>query len=270
LEGRIMPDFEQREKIEVATLVGASESVRNANSATDSGAGEGPGGENAFLEKHSPVSIPAVPEIIETTTSTDLQGSQEVTARLGELEAAIATGFEQVLKSFEQKLAFDQFKEDQISRLHNELQEYKGGLIAKTARPLINGIIRFHDDVGRIVEALQKCNIAELTPDRFFKVIQGFLQDIEIVLRDNGVEAYSEAGDTFDPHRQKALTTIPSTDSAIAGRIAARLRPGFEQGGIVLQKERVAVYVLANPAAQSNDDSEATRIQKSIMEGGHK
>jgi molecular chaperone GrpE len=195
----------------------------------------------------------------------DLSGS------LAKLEELVDKRFEQVFKTFEEKLTYDRVKEDQISRLHDELQAYKADLVAKTARPLTSGIIRFHDDVGRIVEALRKRDVAELTPDRFFKVIQGFQQDIEIVLSDNGVEAYSEPGDTFDPHRQKALATVPSTDAALTGHIAARLRPGFEQSGTVLQKERVAVYVLADAGApSSNDDIEDARTQKPATEGEHK
>jgi molecular chaperone GrpE (heat shock protein) len=264
----MMPDLRQDEKSDVEI---ATENVRNANSAHDSGAAKRPADEQVSLEEPRLVDFAEASVSIETTPSADNQGAHEVEARLERLEASIATGFDRVLKSFEHKLAFDQFKEEQISRLHDELQEYKAGLVIKTVRPLISGIIRFHDDVGRIVEALRNRDVMELTPERFFKVIQGFQQDVEIVLSDNGVEAYTEAGDTFDPHRQKALATVPSTDAALTGRIAARLRPGFEQSGTVLQKERVAVYVLADAAAlSSNDDSEDASIRNPTAEGEHK
>ena len=42
-----------------------------------------------------------------------------------------------MLDAFDQKLAFDNFKEKQIDRLHEEMQGYKNDLLLKAARPLI-------------------------------------------------------------------------------------------------------------------------------------
>jgi molecular chaperone GrpE len=188
----------------------------------------------------------------------ELKPFQEIISSLTRLESSLVKSVQEILDAFQEKLAFDRFKEDQITRLHSELQDYKSDLIVKTSRPLINGIIRLHDDIGRIVDALEKRDPADLTPDRFFKLIDGFKQDLELLLNQNDVETYAEAGDIFEPHRQKALMTVPTTDTAVVGRIAARLRLGFEQGGAILQKERVAVYALANsePAPGVNQAQE--------------
>ncbi len=170
-------------------------------------------------------------------------------AALERLEATVKTGFADVLRAFEDKLAYDEAKERQITRLHEELQGYKSDLIAKTKQPLIQGLVRLHDDLGRVVESLRKRPAEELTPDRFFRSLRGFEDDVELLLAQHGVEPYEMSGEAFEPQRQTALRTQPTEDPARAGTIAARLRPGFEQGDTVLQKERVAVYVASRAAA---------------------
>ena len=164
---------------------------------------------------------------------------------LARLEELFTRGVAEILKAFQDKLAFDQFKEVQITRLHDELQGYKADLLARACRPLVSGIIRLHDDIGKISDALRKRDPSELSPEKFFRVIDGFQQDIELILDQNGIEVYRVAGEQFDPRRQKALVTTPTTEAGAIGLIAERLRPGFEQGSFIFQKERVAVYATA-------------------------
>jgi len=175
---------------------------------------------------------------------------------LERLEATVQTGFAGVLRAFEDKLAYDEAKERQINRLHEELQEYKSDLIAKTKQPLIQGLVRLHDDLGRVVESLRKRPAEELTPERFFRSFAGFEDDVELLLAQHGVEPYEMSGEAFEPNRQTALRTEPTEDPTRAGTIAARLRPGFEQGDTILQKERVAVYVASRAATRPAAGSE--------------
>jgi len=49
-----------------------------------------------------------------------------------------------LLDAFNQKLAFDNFKEKQIDRLHEELQAYKSDLLLKATQPLIAAMIKLH------------------------------------------------------------------------------------------------------------------------------
>src|SRR5436190_1549674 len=57
--------------------------------------------------------------------------NSEAAAGLARLEDLFTMGLAEILKAFQDKLAFDQFKEDQITRLHDELQGYKSDLLAK-------------------------------------------------------------------------------------------------------------------------------------------
>jgi molecular chaperone GrpE (heat shock protein) len=165
---------------------------------------------------------------------------------LDRIEATVAVGFTELLQEFRDKLALDQFKEDQIARLHEELQAYKADFIQKTAREILQGLIRLHDDLGKTAVSLRQKPVEELTPERFFQQFAGFQDDIELLLGQHGVERVEAEGEAFDPRRQTALRTVATEDLNRVGRVAERLRPGFEQGQVLLQKERVAVYVLVN------------------------
>lgn len=161
---------------------------------------------------------------------------------LARLNATLKEGLGTLLQAFEAKLAYDQSKQVQIDRLHDELQQHRGDLVARTVRPLINSIIRLHDDAGKLLGSLKDKPEDELTPKRFFRLFDGFQEDLEGLLGDNGVTAYREVGGPFDPRRQRLLRKIPTSNEALAGLVAESLRPGFEQGTQILEKERILAY----------------------------
>lgn len=164
---------------------------------------------------------------------------------LGRIEAAVDRGLADLRQAFDDRLAYDQAKEAQISRLHDEVQKHRQDLLGRAKRPLLNGLVRLHDDLGKVVGALEQRPEEELTPQRFFAALAGFADDLELLLAQHGVEPFRLPGDEFDPRRQTALRTEVTENPQKAGAIAARLRPGFVEGEALLYKERVAVYVAA-------------------------
>jgi molecular chaperone GrpE len=165
----------------------------------------------------------------------------------GCLGAKLLERLDRLTRLFEDKLAYDQFKEVQITRLHAELQDYRSDLLARAVLPLINGTIRLHDDLGKVIEAAQRSDWARIEPSRLLRALETFHEDFEELLADHGVTTYRSPQEAFDPHRQRALRTIRTTEAQLVGRVAERLQPGFERNGSVVTKERVAVYVAAPP-----------------------
>ena len=165
--------------------------------------------------------------------------------------AGVEAGAERLLRAFEEKLAFDRFKEEQIAKLHSELQSYRSDLVGRTARPFIQALIRIHDEIGKSLDALRKADPVTLDPARFFKLLESFQDEVVILLDQNGVEAFREAGATFNPRTQRALRTVRTPDQAAAGRILEQRLPGFRQGEQILEKERVVVAVHTPQAAAS-------------------
>lgn len=170
----------------------------------------------------------------------------DLAGAIGHLQETVTAGFADLLQQLRDKVTYDRFKEEQITRLHEELQGYKSDLVSKPARQLVQGLIRMHDDLGKMAAALRQKPAEELTPERFFQQFADFQDDLELLLGQNGVERFQTPGDVFDPRRQTAIRMVPADDPARVGQIAERLRPGFEQGEALLQKERVAVYVASN------------------------
>jgi|SRR6185295_5605892 len=165
---------------------------------------------------------------------------------LTRLETTVAAGLAELLQEIREKAAIDRFREEQIDRLHAELQTYKNDLVSKQARLLIQGIVRLHDDLGRSVTTLRQKPPEELTPETLFRQLADFQEDIELLLGQHGVERFEAPGEEFDPRRQTVTRTVPTEDPGRVGRISERVRPGFEQGETIVQKERVAVYAASN------------------------
>ena len=178
-------------------------------------------------------------------------GGDGADERLTAIEMAIKTGVERMLAAFEAKLAYDASKQLQIDRLHEELLQYRTDQMARAARPLVHGMIRLHDDIGKLLSALRAKPADALSPERFFSLLEGLQEDVEIVLGQNGVAAYREPGGPFDPRRQRALKKVGTSENALAGTVAESIRPGFEQGTEILEKERVATYTFDPRPAES-------------------
>lgn len=163
------------------------------------------------------------------------------------IERLFEKGLNKILTAFEAKLAYDKTKQTQIDRLHEELQQHRGDLLARTIRPLAHGMIRLHDDIGKLLSTLRMKSADELTPDRFFSLLEGLQEDVEIVLGQNGIAAYREPLGPFDPRRQRLIRRVGTSEERLTDMVAESIRPGFEQGTEILEKERVATYEFSRP-----------------------
>lgn len=184
----------------------------------------------------------------EGSVGTDLAAGGGELARLAEL--------------FEERLAYDRFKEEQITRLHEELQDHRRDLLGRALRPLLAGLIRIHDELDRARESTRTATPEELTPERVAGLLEGFQDDVVLLLDQHGVARTESPGDRFEPRLQTAVRRIPTADEALVGRIARRLRPGFVSDGTPLKKERVEVFVAeadASPTTSGGAGSPASR-----------
>jgi tetratricopeptide (TPR) repeat protein/molecular chaperone GrpE (heat shock protein) len=202
---------------------------------------------------------PALPSAVGPPVTADANAEQEPprieaeapaceqvwSAALTELRAVLEARFDALRQAFHEKLAFDTHKERQIDLLHRELQEHKRGLLAQATRPLVAGLVRLHDDLGRAAADLAASPAEDVTSERSIRLLSGFQGDVEILLEASGVTRFQEPAERFDPHRQTARQTIGTAERDQVGAVARRLRPGFEQDGHLVMKERVEVYVLA-------------------------
>jgi len=182
----------------------------------------------------------------------DIQAEEPVTETLiGEhslsldyFKSSIDFALNKILEVFEQKLMYDSTKQRQIDQLHAEVQKHQVDLIAKTNRPLVNGMISLHRDISNRLSSLQKRSVEELTPELFFRAFVEIQDDIEIILDQNGITTFSNPSEIFDPKRQQPIRKIETETKEVVGHISERLSVGFEQGDELIQKERVSVFVM--------------------------
>jgi len=166
-------------------------------------------------------------------------------------ELALQRGVEHLAGLFERKLAYDATKQQQVDRLHEELMQHRSGLVARTSRPLVNGVIRLHDDIGKLIQSLRGKSVEALPAEKVFTLLQEIQDDIEIILGQNGTSAYREQGSVFNPRRQRVVRRVATPDPALDGKVADRLGPGFESGHELIEKERITLYLLeVHPPAE--------------------
>lgn len=209
---------------------------------------ETPEGDSVAIETGHP---PTIHEQEHVGQSTEPISNQSDPAT-NHMEALLESGITEILNAFEQKLAYDTTKQQQIDSLHEQLQKHRSDLIARTNRPLVNGLIRLHDDVGKLVESLEKKPLDQLDPERFFKEFRGIQEDMEILLDQNGIVAFTEPVEQFEPRRQRVIKRVETSEQLLVGTIAKQLRPGFEQADDLIQKERVWVYVQEESTAEQD------------------
>lgn len=203
-----------------------------------------------------------LPETVPTDAPPDAESARaSIDESVRAIETAIQRGVDRVLEAFDNKIAYDASKQQQIDVLHHEVQQYRGGLIARTARPLVQGVIRFHDDIGKLTTALRSKPADEVTPERCFAILDGLQEDLEILLNQNGVASYRESQDALDLRRQRVVRKVTTDNPELAGKVAERIRPGFETGNEILEKERVAAYEVRKPSPETATPAPAAAPQ---------
>ncbi len=186
-----------------------------------------------------PVDEPAPePEFIPEPEPSFASLAEGLHEALGKLEERIGRGLSGLQTQFDREVRAEAVRERIVDRLHAELQEYKQDFLLKVQRPIFIDLIQLHDDVG-------KTAAAQPPEAEGFRETLGSIQTaIEDVLYRQGVEPYRVEGDAFAPRRQRALTTVPTSDPALAKTVAARLRVGFQSGEKIIRPEMVSVHTL--------------------------
>ncbi len=156
--------------------------------------------------------------------------------RLETMELGIGRKLDALQTAFDREVRAESTREKVVDRLHAELQEYKQGLILGILRPIFIDLIQLHDDIGKMALAI------EGDPNPEVARMLTYQQAIEDILYRQGVETFTLEGETFDPRRQRALSTVPTEDPSLNKTVAARIRKGFQTGDKVIRPEFVTVY----------------------------
>jgi molecular chaperone GrpE (heat shock protein) len=166
--------------------------------------------------------------------------AEETVGQAGHWQA-LARSTTAIENSLERLVRLDEQREQRFSKLHRELEEHRRGLVDKLRDPIFLGLIRLRDDFAKRREAWLTKDPEEQKTELLLNALAHCVEDVDVLLEQHGVTAFEEPTERFSPDRQTVARTVDGSAEQ-TGRLAARLRPGFETEGRLLVKERVAVF----------------------------
>src|SRR5699024_8556704 len=149
---------------------------------------------------------------------------------------------EKITADFNEKLKYDDHKEQLIDQLHKELQEYKADILKSTITPIVNDLIMVSDNIHKLVGNYRSTE-EDLNGDEILNHLESVTLDIDNFLFRQGIEPYQSLGDKVEPLKQTISKTVKIGDQAQVKQIAERLRKGYEWDDKIIRKEHVSVYV---------------------------
>lgn len=188
----------------------------------------------------TPRRAPDYPEDDSGKVPTDEHAEQpQQTEEDSQFQAEIRDALIGLRRDFESKLMYDESKQRQLDVLHAELETYRRGFHFQLLRPIITDLISLYNDMDRVFARLAG---HELSTPVAHEVAQ-FRDQVEEILRRNGVERFTTPGEEFDAKRQRVVAFVETTDPTLDKHVAEHLRPGVEyEGKIVTQPEQVSAY----------------------------
>jgi grpE len=142
---------------------------------------------------------------------------------------------------FLKKIQSTSFEKEIADKLHEEIQEYRNDLHFQLVKPLILDFINMRESMKKGVG-----NFREKTDEEKLKLLQSYIEEIEIILENNDIEIYeTENGKNikFDAKKQKIMKKIKTSDEELHGRIYTISSSGYMHKGKVILPEKVEVYI---------------------------
>jgi len=200
--------------------------------------------ENATPEDVAPES--------EVTDESVEQQSEEHNGGEDDSMGAVLEMLEKLQKSFDDKIAEDEYKNKLFDNMHKELTAHQNGAFDKVINTMAMDIIQLVDSIKKNVKIYEKKEPIEENYKKLLRIVKGLGQDLDDILYRQSIEPYSVSGKEVDVKRQKIIQIIDTDDQAKDNTIAARTADGYEKDGKVLRPERIKIYKY-NPDAPKED-----------------
>lgn len=133
---------------------------------------------------------------------------------------------------------------DSYLRLHAEFDNFRKRTIKEKAELIKSGgervlldIIGLVDDFDRALVSLHEAEDKEAMLEGMDLIHSKFI----LFLRQHGVKEVEAIGETFDPERFEAVTTIPVQDESQKGKIIDCIQKGYEMHDKIIRFPKVIV-----------------------------
>lgn len=197
-------------------------------------------------EAHSINEDASLSEINNDTTTEIIEEIQHIeTNQISEKEDNINISQEketflllkELSEKFDKKIAVDTHKNELFDKMYTELSSYKTDIYSKMLKPIIMDIIMCIDDMNKMFKGIEKDNVEKL-----LKTLNDIPDELLEILERNGVEAYYDEADIFNPKTQRVLKTILTEDPEQDNKIESRVRQGYKWGDKILKPEMIQCY----------------------------
>ena len=131
-------------------------------------------------------------------------------------------------------------KDEQIDKLHSELQYYKDDQASKFVNQVMKAVIKVRKDMMKRTasQSWEEMSVAEVK--REYEYV---LDDLTDLLEQQNVDPYeTAAGEPFSAAKHQVRKIIPTDDEALDKTIKESISEGYTKGDKVLIVERVDVY----------------------------
>ena len=152
---------------------------------------------------------------------------------------------DRIYKDFNSKIKYDAHKEKIIDSLHNELQEYKNGLVNQKLKSISQDIIKVIDDISRFTDHNLSDDNSKINISKLFNYINDIRSDLEDILIMQDIKPFRSEEGLFQPDRQRVLKKVKTDDPSMDKKVVKSLFPGYEFLGKILRPEIVIVNVYA-------------------------
>ena len=184
-------------------------------------------------EEQAPATeAPASPSVPAEAVSAEIAA---LAASVGELGARL----EAIGAGLEKRISEAAVRNELFDKLYADMEKYRNDIYAKLLKPFVLEAISILEDYRKVVG-----RIDTLTPEQLAKYLRNIPEDIVTLLENNGVDLYTEKDDAFNRRTQQIIKTIPTDDPALDGKVATRVKPGYEWNGTLLRQEKVEIYKL--------------------------
>lgn len=167
------------------------------------------------------------------------------------LLVTISEAVEKLAASSERYHARAEQREGVIDHLHSEVDVLRRGERRGLLRPLLVQTCRLRNDLLRQAEDLPE----DFDADRARVLLRSYAESVELTLEDNGVVTFApEAGDQFEPRLHRRVGGEPTSNPALAGRIARVRRSGYldSDANMPITPAEVVLFMPASDPGEGN------------------
>jgi len=131
-------------------------------------------------------------------------------------------------------------RESVIDRLHAENQTLRSGELERALEPILRGVLRVYDEIGRSTARL--VGLAPIDATAVSVELDGLAQEVEMVLQTHGFERIDVAvGEPFVARLHRAVSSVETGDAEADATVERVVRIGFQSVDRILRPSEVVV-----------------------------